>query len=195
MGYEIKVIGYREALEIAYNYTNINNFKTYAIISIQEVEEDLMGMAFKAGGKCKMALNIHFSDIDPKDYGEEDFKRYAGELKAITEDDVRKIWDFVDEADRRGDIEVLYVQCHAGVSRSSAVASAIEICHGEDDRKYFVSRIYSPNIYVYERMLRGKGLDEGELKQVVMERTNIHKEFMRKELAEDKDINYGGIKG
>lgn len=180
MKYDIKVIGYREALEIAYNYTDMDSFEAYAIISIQEVEGNLMGMQFKAGGKCKLALNIHFSDIDPKDFEEEEFKKYTGELKPITEEDVKKIWAFVNDIEIRDDIEVLYVQCHAGVSRSPAVAAAIKMWHEEDDRDYFRSKIYYPNMYVYEQLLKYK-LDANDVSSIVEERKYILRKFMEEE--------------
>lgn len=180
MRYKIKVVGYREAVELAYNYCTSDRVADYAIISIQDNESSLMGMKFKSGGKCKAALNIHFSDIDiiRDTYTKEDFDLCKGELKAVDIQDAERILKFVAELDSIYHITNLIIHCHAGASRSPAVAAAITLIHNENDRDYFRNKLYCPNMYVYKMILKASNkYSEDEIESIIKEREKIHKEF------------------
>lgn len=183
MNYRICVMGYRDALELAYNFSSAYSTQDYAIISIQESRSSLMGMKFKSGGKCKAALNIHFSDIDIiKDtYTKEALDSCKNELKAISIEDADKILKFVKDLDDIYHIDNLIIHCHAGVSRSPAVAAAIVLLHDEDDRDYFRNKLYTPNMYVYRMIIKASNkFSDEEIESIIKEREEIHKEFVMK---------------
>lgn len=146
--YDISVMSYKQALDYVYNYSGDKNSKKYAIISIQEYTNGYgLGLAFKEGGNCLNALNIEFSDIT-KEYTEES-------VKLMTLEDGKIIHDFVESLDER--VERLIVHCYAGASRSAAVAAAIsKIKFGNDD--IYFNGNYSPNMYVYYKVLEAYGL-------------------------------------
>jgi predicted protein tyrosine phosphatase len=148
----IKVSNYRSAFDYVYNHSGYIKNKEFAIISIQEYPEDIMGMQYKAGGHCKAALNLWFSDVNSEK--SEDKERY---IKKITEEDARKIKDFIDAIKRMG-VNDLIVHCHAGVSRSAAVAAAISRAETGDDSEFFNSQ-YVPNMTVYYTVLKAFGFD------------------------------------
>ncbi|MFC1596710.1 hypothetical protein ACFL5Q_02075 [Planctomycetota bacterium] len=63
----------------------------------------------------------------------------------------RRILDFVKDVWDR--IDLLFVHCEAGTSRSPAVAAAISrICYG-DDGPFMLPHLYEPNLLVYRKLL------------------------------------------
>ena len=63
-----------------------------------------------------------------------------------------RILDFVDNVWDR--IELLFVHCEAGTSRSPAVAAAISRMHYGDDGPFMLPHLYEPNLLVYRKLLR-----------------------------------------
>ncbi|ACK40058.1 TPA: tyrosine phosphatase family protein [Listeria monocytogenes] len=89
-------------------------------------------------------LPVHFNDINEEDdyWGLSD--KEQAEMKLFNEVHRDLIYDFVDE---HPDFTQIVVHCHAGVSRSSAVAMAIAEHLGDTDtyEKLQVIKRYLPN--------------------------------------------------
>ena len=80
----------------------------------------------------------------------------------------RDILDFVDKVSST--VSALYIHCHAGGSRSNAVASALELRLGnkEDSDQYWKSNTCFPNSFVYKTLTEISGLyDEQELDRLM----------------------------
>lgn len=68
---------------------------------------------------------------------------------SFTKDQARQIYEWLKTCDLDKE---LIINCHAGISRSAAVASAIEeTIYKNRDHNYFVQKV--PNSYVYKTML------------------------------------------
>lgn len=175
----IKVMGYREAIDYVYSVNGFNSTKPFAIISIQEMDTELMPIKFKPAGKCKLALNIHFSDVTNDRVYREAIKsgRHKNELKIMNLNDAKRIKSLVDKAEEDNEIEELIIHCHAGISRSAAVAAALCKVHGIDDSTYFTQSRYSPNMYVYDKILQAYGIKTSnkEYKRLFREKKSINK--------------------
>ena len=91
-------------------------------------------------------LKLVFSDIEMPNHPD-----------AMSELQAKQIVDFVHSLD--SNIENLIVSCEAGMSRSPAVAAAILYALGEDDMRIWNNSAYSPNTYVYRKVLKAFGLD------------------------------------
>lgn len=71
--------------------------------------------------------------------------------KLFDEKFAQRILDFVDAL---VDTHTLLVHCEAGISRSSAIAAAIDkIYRGNDAKTWFRTKPYRPNILVYHTMI------------------------------------------
>lgn len=154
--YKIEVMGYRQALDYAYTYSGLKNYPKYAIISIQEPTFGYgIGIEMKVGGNCLAALNIEFGDVTPAavKLGDEDANAISAQL--MTMDHARKIHDFVETLPDA--VQLLIIHCHAGVSRSAAVAAAISKVKTGDDSRFFKSKCYVPNMHVYYNVLEAYG--------------------------------------
>lgn len=145
-----------QALEyVVFNRSHIDNF---GIISIQEVETDGNGFTFDTSGCCKGVLNLRFSDVNPAMFVTEGDKNYLnrnitnGNIKLFDEEDAKKIKKFVDNMNKRGDVQTLLIHCAAGVSRSPAVAAAICQYLFGNDGIFFETQV--PNKYVYDVLLK-----------------------------------------
>lgn len=153
LNFEIKVMDHASAFEYVYDRAGSETVHVhpFAILSIQEYKNDRMGVQFIPGGNLKDALNIHFSDI------ETDAKTRYPEVKLMTEEDARKIKEFVEGLIRKNEIDKLLIHCYAGASRSPAVAAAIARVYNGDDREYF--KKYTPNMHVYKMILKTYGYE------------------------------------
>ena len=145
-----------QALEyVVFNRKHIDNF---AIISIQEVETDGNGFTFDVSGCCKGVLNLRFSDVNPAMFVSKEDKDYLerqiinGTVKLFDEEDAKKIKKFVDNMNKRGDVQTLLIHCAAGVSRSPAVAAAICQYLFGNDGDFFEKQV--PNKFVYDNLLK-----------------------------------------
>ena len=145
-----------QALEyVVFNRKAIDNF---AIISIQEVETDGNGFTFDVSGNCKGVLNLRFSDVNFDMFTTEESKKYLdkqislGNVKLFDEEDAKKIKKFVDNMNKRRDVQTLIIHCAAGVSRSPAVAAAISQYLFGKEGNFFETQV--PNKYVYEKLLK-----------------------------------------
>jgi predicted protein tyrosine phosphatase len=93
-------------------------------------------------------LRLSFSDID------QEFRSPLGEdpddtRVLFSSEHGRQVIDFIEE--RWEHIQVVIVHCDAGMSRSPAVAAALEKLFNQDDALYF--KRYHPNMRVYRGIL------------------------------------------
>jgi len=93
----------------------------------------------------KAVLWLNFDDID----------NYEEGFKTISEEDAKRIIEFVEKYKDRDQVEVILINCFAGISRSSAVAAAINYLYKINTyTDYFRDNRYFPNRLVYSTILR-----------------------------------------
>lgn len=129
---EVLVMSREQAKRFSYKPHNQN----IAIISI--CDPDKRPPLFHS--PCFMSEHFcYFWDEEDEKYG------------CITEDDAEGIANFILNEDRR--IDLIIVQCEAGVSRSAGVAAAILKVLTGDDTQIFDDPKYSPNMKCYRMVL------------------------------------------
>jgi predicted protein tyrosine phosphatase len=74
----------------------------------------------------------------------------AAQVKLMTAEQARQIWDFVEK--HTDEVGAMVVHCEQGISRSPAVAAALCKGRGGNDRKFW--REYEPNEYVFRLTLK-----------------------------------------
>lgn len=142
---------------VQYVFYNRSNVDKFAIISIQEIENNGNGFVFTETGCCKKVLTLQFSDVNPKtfeDLGEtECLEKLISEGKCLifSDKEAYQIKEFLEEIVQDKEIKTLIVHCSAGVSRSPAVAAAITKKYLGDDSFFFETQI--PNKHVYNLLL------------------------------------------
>jgi len=72
----------------------------------------------------------------------------------------REILNFLE---KHKNINLIYVNCEAGISRSSGVAAALSKIYNGIDDKYFDSRKYIPNMLVYSTIIKEAFSKYGDL--------------------------------
>lgn len=96
----------------------------------------------------KDVLRLKFVDLCPEECKERNLQhvidRYKDQL--FTEDHALKIFDFIA---KHSDCKVMGVHCHAGISRSSAVASFLASKFGEIANQKHFEEICRPNPHVF----------------------------------------------
>lgn len=75
--------------------------------------------------------------------------------KPLTVEQAKQIWNFV--AEIWGQVQLLMIHCHAGISRSPAIGKAISDVYQPDFSSYF-DQLYSPNRLAYARMVEARSL-------------------------------------
>ena len=95
---------------------------------------------------CEAAIMVKFGDIDSCDIPE-----YPG----ISDDQADLLAAFI-KAYRY--VDVFYINCFAGICRSSAVAAAVSLYTNGDDNSIFNCPQYVPNMFVYRKLLNSLGL-------------------------------------
>lgn len=149
LNFPIYVMSYKEAFDYVYNHSvQKNPPNSFAMISIREEEPGRAAFQYVPNGNLKDVLNIYFSDTEVPARG----------CRLITEADAAKIKAFVDHLVKKDQINFLIIHCYAGISRSAAVAAALEQVYNGDNSKYFTGDHYVPNPYVYKTMLNAYGL-------------------------------------
>jgi len=128
-----------------------------AIISITDFEEDIV--KFEYNNNIKGVLRLHFLDEDDISYVRNKSKDTH---RLFSTGDAINILNFVDEMIDK--IEVLYIHCFAGWSRSPAIAAALcDIYELETNTRWFFQ--YSPNVFVYRKLMNAHTF-RTELKEV-----------------------------
>ena len=134
----VKVLNRKQAEQL-------NPQEKCAIISITDFESDIV--KFEYNNNIKGVLRLHFLDEDDLSYVRNKSKDTH---KLFSTWDAIKILNFVDEMIDK--IDVLYIHCLAGWSRSPAIAAAICDIYGiETDINWFFQ--YSPNTFVYKKLM------------------------------------------
>lgn len=117
---------------------------TWAVISIDEkadfpvIQENDMLLG---------RLNLQFHDADVVAYEAE------GEIVVFfDENHAKQILDFYEGVSNQ-DVDVIYVHCLMGQSRSAAVAAALTKALTGDDSAYFDGGRYKPNMRVFRGVL------------------------------------------
>ena len=123
----------------------LNPQEKCAIISITDFESDIV--KFEYNNNIKGVLRLHFLDEDDMSYVR---NKNKDTHRLFSTGDAIKILNFVDEMIDK--IDVLYIHCLAGWSRSPAIAAAICDIYGiETDTRWFFQ--YSPNVFVYRKLM------------------------------------------
>ena len=112
--------------------------KKWAVISITEPNEDWP--VITQTESCKGVLKLAFHDIDKPE------EPYV----IFNENHAKQILDFAKEM-AECNIDLLIVHCHAGWSRSPAVAAALAKIYHQNDELYF--KHCRPNTHVYRLLL------------------------------------------
>ena len=97
-------------------------------------------------------LELSFFDADEPD-GLDVNNVAVANSDLMSYEDAEKIADFVERSKQ----DLIIVHCDAGISRSTAVAAAILRHYTGNDDKIFDNDSYSPNIWVYSKVLKAFG--------------------------------------
>lgn len=143
------------------------------VVSIYD--EELVPPQIEDGGAVRSVFRMHFPDIDDCDASY--LMKYAA-----TAEDLAGLKDFIDEI--KDDCDLLLVHCVAGISRSPAVASAIEEYLGFEDTIWSSGR-YNPNRHVYRLALQEFGLSKTEAEMDALY-DDLNRHFEEQE--EDEDL-------
>lgn len=103
----------------------------------------------------------------------------------LTSKTARKIASYYDDISEDEDVELLYVVCDAGQSRSPSVAACLLKLEGQDDKKsIWANPQYNPNPYVYKTMSLAFGLriTDRRLRRLV----HINKKALKKAIQKQK---------
>lgn len=118
---------------------------TTIIISISCLTDEYPSFVYSKyrSSKVKDVFAMKFNDLE-KDYSIAGLK-YVGPKQ----EDLKGLKEFIDK--NKDSVEQIIVHCSAGISRSSAVAAAIALYVGEDEKKIiWDSYKYCPNRLVYK---------------------------------------------
>jgi predicted protein tyrosine phosphatase len=122
--------------------------KRLGLISIKDPSEKPLDhtMAHKYGETCAI-LNLTFHDVDSLKIAN-DYK-----LSAFTPEMAKQILKWA-KTIMEADIDLIIIQCNAGISRSSGVAAALSLIVNGDDGWVFDDKRYLPNRLVYRTILK-----------------------------------------
>jgi len=130
-----------------FNEDDIQNFKTdekHIVISIQDPNYKFVVLPAQLSRLDWIGL--YFYDLD-SETGQFSYDRFLfTNLHAIT------ILNFVEEW--KDKVDLICVNCVAGISRSAAIAGALSKILNDDDTYYFKN--YCPNMLVYRTILNEK---------------------------------------
>jgi predicted protein tyrosine phosphatase len=125
----------------------------HAIISITDPDSDLPSFAPNENRIGNLSLRFY----DLEDISEEMSLKDAVEYVTMfghglfKDNQAAEIVDFVERVKNKA--KGILVHCEAGVSRSAAVAAVIELMLNGSNERVFNDRRYSPNQYVYAKLL------------------------------------------
>lgn len=145
----------------------------YAAEKSNEVQEPHVIISIREPGRPypELALNDHtkdvmffqFDDIDRMLTPNDTFYHVLKDPKLFSSDQAERMVKFI----RDSKADTVVVHCAAGISRSAAVAAALEKHYNGDDSRFFDPRKvamqgkqYHPNRHVYRLML--EALNEGK---------------------------------
>lgn len=143
--------------------------ESWALISIQALPREVIiqnsvQKKFLQKMGCHSLMQPVFGDISLEEYQKIHSKpgsigyEQVKDVPVLTPDLARHIVNFIDEVNK-SDIETLIVQCHAGVSRSGAVATFACRYLGLDEEKFRADNKYiHPKDYIYDVLIEVSGL-------------------------------------
>jgi predicted protein tyrosine phosphatase len=111
---------------------------TYALISIRDAGAKRARIPKPTA--LRGVLHMAFDDAEPSAA-----MRLPPHVKVMSRAQAQRIWRFVDQ--HLAHIGAFVLNCHQGMSRSPAVAAALAVYFGQDDRPFW--RDYMPNRHVY----------------------------------------------
>lgn len=111
-------------------------------ISIDNYDEHPKINATKRMGLLKMSFGDILDQEEASPFG-----------KLFDENDANKILDFVEKFWEQEDVTTIMVHCLAGISRSSAVAAAINKCYNKNHTGEFWTGRFYPNIHVFNMLV------------------------------------------
>ena len=123
----------------------IQSFRTdklYAVISIQDPDYDFVKLYRPKN--CKGTSKYKFYDFDAKT------NQQIYDLYLFSTKDAKNILKFVDAM--KDKVDLICVNCVAGISRSAGVAGAISKILNNNDEYFFKN--YCPNMLVYSTILK-----------------------------------------
>lgn len=135
-------------------YTYLDKVKPCVIISINCPSE--------LPPRLLNHVNIHSVEYIYFDDIEQRHVELGSNLKLMEERDVERIYDFIKSCEKDERIEEIIVHCHAGISRSSAVAAGICLMLKQDDMWIWEGG-YLPNRHVFTMMNSKIGLSQEEI--------------------------------
>jgi len=109
----------------------------YVLISITDKESDKISHDFP---NCKDILRLYFYDLEETIEGY-DYNVFTKEIAALVREFIEKYKQ----------LKFIFVQCHAGISRSAGIAAALNKFYNGKDKFYFDK--YLPNKLCYRLML------------------------------------------
>ena len=133
----IKILSRTKAVKLS--YTDFADSKV--IISIRDPWAERAHFN-RDNSTIKEILYLSFYDIS------EETKDIFGGYSPMTPDDALKIAHFVNKW--KDKVDVIWVQCEVGVSRSAGIAAAIKEHLGLDSSDILKSNQYYPNMLCYE---------------------------------------------
>lgn len=142
------VLNEEQAQVYAYEQPHVN-------ISIRTPGSSKPELSPLATGR-KASLFLDFHDVtDPALDGKaiSDLLGYSvkGNIKCFTTEQAKQIIEFYDKW--KDSVDLVVVNCVAGISRSAATAAALSVIAGQGDEFIFNNKRYHPNMLVYRLIL------------------------------------------
>jgi hypothetical protein len=138
--YNILIKNREEAIRYSYN----KDIDECIIISINDSE---IAEFNNVNNKIKDVLSLVFHDI----------KRQTPNGILMSKDHAKQVQVFIDKY--KNDVQTIVIHCHAGISRSAALACAISMYLNGDDIEIWGHGDYYPNEYCYILMLEQFGIN------------------------------------
>jgi predicted protein tyrosine phosphatase len=103
---------------------------------------------------CLKILSLCFGDYTKAQYiyYNERYKSASRHVNVMTDKDAHKIVSFLKNLKKMPEIELLIIQCKAGISRSGAIGLFAGEVFGIDINKFRLENNIKPNYYIYERL-------------------------------------------
>jgi predicted protein tyrosine phosphatase len=103
---------------------------------------------------CLKILSLCFGDYTKAQYiyYTDKYKSASRHVNVMTDKDAHKIVTFLKNLKKIPEIELLIIQCKAGISRSGAVGLFAGEVFGIDINKFRLENNIKPNHYIYERL-------------------------------------------
>lgn len=135
---EIKVLPRCELVDLIKDY---RISEPCIVIAIWGTDEKNIFSFSRLDNKITDELILSFDDVDG----------YCTGCTPIDEVQAYKIVDFVKR--NMDKVDLIYVSCAGGYSRSPAIAAALSLWFNGSDNEYFDGRKYCPNTLVYRTIL------------------------------------------